>query len=112
MENKEKLNKILGILEDKKAKDISIINIESLSVLTDNFVICSGTSTTHIKALADELEEKMKEAGFEAYHLEGYETARWILIDFGEVIVHIFHDEDRQFYNLERLWSDGIVSHR
>ncbi len=110
MENKEKLNQILKILEDKKAKDINVINIENISVLTDDFVICSGTSAPHIKALADELELKMKEAGFQAYHTEGYDTARWILIDFGEVIVHIFHDEERQFYNLERLWSDGIVS--
>lgn len=108
----EKLEQILKILEDKKARDIQVVNIENITILTDNFVICSGTSTTHIKALADELDEKMKEMGFETFHKEGYETARWILLDYGEVIVHVFNEEDRAFYNLERLWSDGIVSYR
>ena len=103
---------MVEFLEDKKAKDIQIVNMEKISILADYFVICSGTSITHIRALADELEEKMKEAGYEAFHQEGYETARWILVDYGEVIVHIFHDEDRAFYNLERLWSDGIINYR
>lgn len=112
MEAKNKLDKIVEFLEEKKARDIQIVNIGDISILADYFVICSGTSTTHIRALADELEFKMKEQGVAAFHQEGYDTARWILLDFGEVIVHIFHDEDRQFYNLERLWADGIVTYR
>lgn len=95
------------ILEDKKARDVEVIDISNISTLADYFVICNGTSTTHIKTLADELDVKMAEAGYKQYHKEGYESARWILMDFGEVVVHIFHEEDRNFYNLERLWIDG-----
>jgi len=100
-------DKAYEILEDKKARNIEIIDISEVSILADYFIICSGTSTTHIKTLADELDFKMGEAGFNMIHKEGYESARWILLDFGELVVHIFHEEDRDFYNLERLWSDG-----
>jgi ribosome-associated protein len=95
------------ILEDKKAKNIEIIDISKISTLADYFIICSGTSTIHIRTIADELELKMGEAGYNLIHKEGYESARWILLDFGELVIHIFHEEDRSFYNLERLWADG-----
>ena len=103
-------DKIVEILEDKKAKDISIINIEEITSLADYFVICTGTSTTHIKTLADELDERMDKQGFKPLRKEGYNSARWILIDYGDVVVHIFHEEDRSFYKLERLWSDGVLT--
>ncbi len=95
------------ILDDKKAKNIEVIDISDVSVLADYFIICSGTSNTHIRALSDELDFKMEEAGYNLLHKEGYDSARWILLDFGEVVVHIFHEEDRSFYSLERLWADG-----
>lgn len=107
MNSATKIDEIVKILDDKKAKDIKTLKVEGLSIITDYFVICTGGSTTHIRALADELTEKMNEKSYEAYHIEGYDTARWILLDFGEVIVHIFHEEERQFYNLERLWADS-----
>jgi ribosome-associated protein len=100
----EKANEIM---EDKKARNIEIIDISHVSTLADYFIICSGTSTIHNKTIADELDDKMAEAGYNLIHREGYESARWILLDFGEVVVHIFHEEDRSFYNLERLWADG-----
>jgi ribosome-associated protein len=106
------VEKITGIMDDKKARHINTIDIHGISILADYFVICSGTSTTHIKAIADELEFKLGEGGTEYLHKEGYDSARWILMDYGDVIVHIFHEEDRSFYNLERLWSDGIISYR
>ncbi len=106
------VEKIADILENKKAKDIRIINIEDISVLTDYFIICSGTSSTHIRALADELEFKMEEAGCRHLRREGYDSARWILFDYGNVVVHIFHEDDRNFYDLERLWSDGKIYQR
>jgi len=112
LESRELAEKSVSILEEKKAKDLNIIDIREISILADYFVICSGTSTTHIKTLADEVEEKMLEAGIELLHKEGYNSARWILLDYGEVVVHIFHEEDRQFYNLERLWADGVMKHR
>jgi len=99
--------KAYEIIEEKKARNIEIIDISKISTLADYFIICSGTSTIHIRTIADELEEKMSEAGYNLIHKEGYESARWILLDFGELVVHIFHEEDRSFYNLERLWADG-----
>lgn len=104
--------KIAGILEEKKAKDLSTIDIKDISILADYFIICSGTSTTHIRTLADEVEEKMEKVGIRVLHKEGYNSARWILLDYGSVVIHIFHEEDRGFYNLERLWSDGVMKHR
>ncbi len=108
MESDVFAGKIAEILEDKKAKDVSTIDIKNVTVLADYFVICSGTSTTHIKAMADEVETKLKKSGVQLFNnKQGYNSARWILLDYGSVIVHIFHEEDREFYNLERLWSDG-----
>lgn len=98
---------IVAALEDKKARDLKVIDIQDLTTIATYFIICSGTSTTHIKALADEVEFKLKEKGVSPHRIEGYNNARWILMDYGEIVVHIFHEEDRQFYNLERLWQDG-----
>ncbi len=109
MESNIIAQKISEILTDKKAKDVKSIDISEVTIIADYFVICSGTSTTHIKALADEVEEKMKEMNVELLRKEGYNSARWILLDFNSVVVHVFHEEDREFYNLERLWSDGVM---
>lgn len=109
MDSKVIAEKIVEILDGKKAKDIKSIDIGELTVIADYFVICSGTSTPHIKALADEVEEKMSELKVELLRKEGYNSARWILLDYNSVVVHIFHEEDREFYNLERLWADGII---
>lgn len=112
MDSKTVVDKVVEILNDKKATDVDVIDISGVTILADYFVVCSGTSTTHIKALSDELEEKMEQLGHRHLHKEGYNSARWILLDYGDVVVHIFHEEDRHFYNLERLWSDGILSHK
>lgn len=110
MDSKALVNKIVAAMEAKKAKDINVIDIQNITIIADYFVICSGTSTTHIKAIADEIDFKLGELGIEAHHKEGYDTARWILLDFSDVVVHVFHQEDRGFYNLERLWSDGVMT--
>lgn len=104
--------KIADILEEKKAKDIRVINIGDVTTLADYFVLSSGTSITHIKVLSDEIEKQMEEAKVKMLHKEGYNSARWILLDYGSVVAHVFHEEDREFYNLERLWSDGMMEHR
>lgn len=101
------IEKAVEILEGKKARNLDVIDISEVTILADYFIICSGTSTTHIRTLADELEFEMNEAGYHLLHKEGYQSARWILLDFGEVVAHIFHEEDRSFYSLERLWADG-----
>lgn len=103
------MKEAVRILEDKKAVDIEVIDINKLTSLADYFIICSGTSSTHIKAMADELEKGMELAGNKCLRKEGYESAKWILIDFGDVIVHIFQQDYREFYDIERIWSDGIM---
>jgi ribosome-associated protein len=92
---------------EKKAIDIKILNVKDISPIADYFVICSGNSTIQVKAIADEIEDKMLEQGFELNHKEGYQNARWILLDYGTVIAHVFHNEEREFYDLERLWADA-----
>jgi len=108
MENENKtLSAFVNILEEKKAKDIRIIDIRELTTIAHYFIIASGTSVTHIKSLADHLVDKLSENGIQPLRTEGYNSARWILLDYGEVVIHIFHEEDREYYSLERLWQDG-----
>jgi len=107
MEISEMFDEIVTALEDKKARELRVIDTQELTTVATYFIICSGTSTTHIKTLADEVEFRLREKGVTPLRLEGYNSARWILIDYGDIVVHIFHEEDREFYNLERLWRDG-----
>lgn len=95
--------------DSKKAQDIKILDIRDISPITDYFIICSAPSTVQVKAISDEIEIKLVENGFKIYHKEGYNTGHWILLDFGNVIIHVFHNEDRDFYSLERLWADAEV---
>ncbi|MBC7765906.1 MAG: ribosome silencing factor [Hyphomonadaceae bacterium] len=97
---------IVRVLDDKKAQNVELYHLGSVPNFADYFVIATGTSTTQVKALADEVEDKMAEKGFKLKHKEGYQTASWILLNYFEVVVHIFHPEARNFYNLERLWAD------
>ena len=94
-------------LDDKKAKDVKILKTAEHTVLADYFVICNGSSSTHIKALVDEVDKQLSEAGEPPIRREGLRSDIWVLMDFGSVIVHIFTDEARKFYDLERLWSDA-----
>ena len=94
-------------LEDKKAEDIRVIDISEVSVLADYFIIASGTNRSQIQALADNVQETLGRAGYELKQVEGYNTANWILMDFNDIIIHIFDNENRLFYNLERIWRDG-----
>ena len=96
-------------LESKKANDVKVLRTTELTVLADYFVICNGTSSTHIKALVDEVDKQLSEAGEPPVRREGLRSDIWVLMDFGCVIVHVFTDEARRFYDLERLWSDSEV---
>ena len=96
-------------LDEKKAKDVKILKTTEQTVLADYFVICNGSSSTHIKALVDEVDKQLSEAGEPPVRREGLRSDIWVLMDFGCVIVHMFTDEARKFYNLERLWSDSEV---
>ena len=92
-------------LDDKKAKDVLVLKTANQTVIADYFVICNGSSAPHVKALVDEVDKQLSEAGEPPVRREGMRSDIWVLMDFGCVIVHIFTDEARQFYNLERLWS-------
>lgn len=94
-------------LEDKKAEDIRVIDISQVSVIADYFIIAGGTNKSQIQALCDNVQETLGRAGCPEIQTEGYRTANWILMDFGDVIIHIFDRENRLFYDLERIWRDG-----
>jgi ribosome-associated protein len=93
----------------KKAENISVLDIREVSILADYFVICSGNSTTQVKSITDEIRDKMQEAGYTLDHVEGYKEEKWVLLDYGDVVVHVFHSREREFYNLEKLWGDADV---
>ncbi len=95
------------ILSDKKGLDIKVIEISDVSVIADYMVIATGNSSTHVKALADEVEEQLDEMGVSVSHIEGYRSNSWILLDYIDIIVHVFSNEAREYYDLERLWEDG-----
>ena len=95
------------ILDDKKAIDLKIIGIKDISVLADYFVLATGTSSTHVKSLADEVEFKLKQLGKSPEHVDGYRSNSWVLLDYGSVMIQVFTSEAREFYNLDRLWQDG-----
>lgn len=105
----EMANKAINALKDKKARDIRMLDIHEITTLADYFIIATGTSTTHVQALADEIDEKLSDEGYKLLHKEGFRSGRWILLDYGYIVVHIFHDEERKFYNLERIWVDAKV---
>ena len=99
-------------MEDKKAQDIKIIDIEKVSTLADYFIIASGTNRNQVQAMADSVSETLGRAGVEPKQMEGYQTANWILLDYRDVVIHIFDEENRLFYDLERIWRDGVLVDR
>jgi len=107
MTSKEKNDLIMKLLSDKKAHDIISIEVEHLTVLADYFIISSAKNVTQAKAIANHVEDKMEEAGVFIKHKEGLREGRWIVLDYSEVIVHIFLNDTREMYSLEKLWSDG-----
>ena len=94
--------------DSKKGKDIQVIGIRDISVLADYFVLVTGDSSTQIKALADEIEFKLKEAGEEPHHIEGKQSG-WICLDFSTVVIHVFYKDQRNYFKLEHLWEDGDI---
>lgn len=108
MEIKEILTMVVTAAEDKKAHNPVALDIQGLSVIADYFVICHGNSEAQVQAIAREIREKAFENGLEPRPTEGFDEARWVLIDLGDVVAHIFHKEEREYYNLERLWADAV----
>lgn len=112
MDSKEMARMACEAMEDKKAQDIKIINIEHVSTLADYFIIASGTNRSQVQAMADNVNEVLGRAGVEPKQMEGYQNANWILIDYRDVVIHIFDEENRLFYDLERIWRDGSLVER
>jgi len=102
----EQVYKMAEILDGRKASDILLIDVSATTIIADTFIVCTGSAVPHVKMLADELEEKMGKEGVPRLRKEGYKDGRWIVLDFGDVLVHIFHKDERAFYNIERLWMD------
>jgi ribosome-associated protein len=103
----EKTTLISQIVADKKAMDVVVLDMADASSITDYFVICSGGSQRQVQAIADAIDEQLKQAGITSLGVEGYRGGHWILMDYGDVIVHIFSQETREFYDLERLWANA-----
>ena len=108
-EAKQTAKLALEALEDKKAMDVRILDITHVSTLADYFMIASGSNRNQVQAMADNVEEVPGKAGVHPKQIEGYQTANWILMDYGDVVIHIFDEENRLFYDLERIWRDGKV---
>lgn len=96
-------------IDDKLGKDIKVIDIHEVSVIADYFVIASGSNQNQVQAIVDNVEEQLGRAGYEAKQIEGTKNSSWILMDYGDMIVHVFDEENRLFYDLERIWRDGTV---
>ncbi len=100
----------VNALEDKKAEDVRIIDISEVSTIADYFIIADGSNKSQIQAMADNVSEVLNRAGVSLKQMEGYQNANWILMDFQDVIIHIFDRENRLFYDLERIWRDGVLT--
>jgi ribosome-associated protein len=113
MDNSKKMVKLAyEALDEKKGEDIQIIEIKDISIIADYFIIANGTNASQVDALVDSVIDKLKRDGVEPKRIEGVRSASWILLDYGDVVVHVFSKEDRLFYNLERIWRDGKTVNR
>lgn len=104
---KEMVKTAVAALQDKKGEDIRVIDISGVTVIADYFIIASGSNPNQVQALVDNVERQMYKAGYDDPRVEGYNTASWVLLDYNDVIVHVFSQDDRLFYDLERIWRDG-----
>ncbi|MBP1992898.1 ribosome silencing factor [Paenibacillus eucommiae] len=103
---------VVDAAEDKKAMNVVTLNLQGISLIADYFVICHGNSETQVQAIASEARKKAQEHGVRIRGFEGIDKARWVLLDLGDVVMHVFHRDEREYYNIERLWSDAKVVER
>lgn len=109
MTSLELAHKIADLVLEKKAEDVVVLDLRGISGITDFFVICSGTANTHVKAICEHIEDQLKILDIRPYSLEGMDSLRWALLDYVDVVVHVFLPESRNYYGLERLWGDAVV---
>ncbi|MBN2090561.1 ribosome silencing factor [candidate division KSB1 bacterium] len=109
MQSRDLVNKVVEYAFNKKATDIKVLDLRQVTSITDYFVICTGESTPQVKAICDEIEEGLENDSVRAWHREGYSHLHWVLLDYVDVVVHVFLPEERDFYSLERLWGAGEI---
>jgi hypothetical protein len=109
MTSREMLKIAYTVLDEKKGEDIKVIDISNISVIADYFLIASANNINQLQAMSDELQEKFSKEGIEVKQVEGNRSATWILLDYGDLVIHLFDKEDRLFYDLERIWTDGKI---
>jgi ribosome-associated protein len=107
MSERALLDMAVKAADDKRAEDIMVLNMKGISLISDYFLICHGNSDKQVQAIAREMKEKGEELGYTVNRMEGFDEARWILVDLGDVVAHVFHKDERSYYNLERLWGDA-----
>lgn len=103
----QRVREAVAAAEDRKALDLKVLHLQKISDFTDYFMICSGTSERQVQAIADAVQEKLRESRVRPLHVEGYNRGQWVLIDYGDLVVHVFQEEPRRHYALERLWGDA-----
>ncbi|MFK2824436.1 ribosome silencing factor [Bacillus sp. B190/17] len=107
MDQPEILQRVAAAADDKRAENIVVLNMQGISLMADYFMICHGNSDKQVQAIAREVKEQAEELGYQIKRMEGFDEARWVLIDLGDIIAHVFHRDERLYYNLERLWGDA-----
>ncbi|MBN9653752.1 ribosome silencing factor [Halobacillus sp. GSS1] len=107
MESKELVNLAAQACDEKRAQDIVVLDMSEVSLIADYFLICEGSNERQVQAIARELKNQAEEHGIEVKRMEGFEQARWVLVDLNDIVCHIFHKDERHYYNLERLWGDA-----
>lgn len=109
MNERELLSTTVKAADDKRAEDLIVLNMKGISLIADYFLICHGNSDKQVQAIAREIKEKAEEKGYPVKKMEGFDEAKWILVDLGDVVAHVFHRDERSYYNLERLWGDAPI---
>jgi ribosome-associated protein len=107
MSEREFLQTVVKAADDKRAEDIMVLNMKGISLIADYFVICHGNSDKQVQAIAREIKDKAGELGYDVKRIEGFDEAKWVLLDLGDIVAHVFHRDERSYYNLERLWGDA-----
>ena len=107
LDTESRVREAVSAADDRKAVDLKVLHLEKVSDFTDYFMICSGTSERQVQAIADAVQERLREEGVRPLHVEGFNRAQWVLLDYGDFVVHVFQEEPRRFYSLERLWGDA-----
>ncbi|MBP3940455.1 MAG: ribosome silencing factor [Christensenellaceae bacterium] len=103
----KRVKEVAKILDDKKASEVLLLDVSGSTIMADYFVVCSGNSNLHVRRLAEDLDDELIKLGYERIRVEGLREGRWVVADYGDILVHIFHKDEREFYDIERLWKNG-----